>query len=113
MKTSCDVYDTHKFAVAVPELEAAIAVMRHKIWYVYSSHHILFNTYLPISDLLTPPLPSMVSDFFFPNMGGVENHIYQLSQCLIERGHKVGPSPNPPTPTLSSPHTHTRCYRWW
>ncbi|XP_020610939.1 N-acetylglucosaminyl-phosphatidylinositol biosynthetic protein-like [Orbicella faveolata] len=31
----------------------------------------------------------MVSDFFFPNMGGVESHIYQLSQCLIERGHKV------------------------
>ncbi len=32
---------------------------------------------------------SMISDFFFPNMGGVENHIYQLSQCLIARGHKV------------------------
>ncbi|XP_068602600.1 phosphatidylinositol N-acetylglucosaminyltransferase subunit A [Brachionichthys hirsutus] len=31
----------------------------------------------------------MVSDFFFPNMGGVESHIYQLSQCLIENGHKV------------------------
>ncbi|XP_032476156.1 phosphatidylinositol N-acetylglucosaminyltransferase subunit A isoform X2 [Phocoena sinus] len=31
----------------------------------------------------------MVSDFFYPNMGGVEGHIYQLSQCLIERGHKV------------------------
>uniref|UniRef100_A0A452THB4 phosphatidylinositol N-acetylglucosaminyltransferase n=1 Tax=Ursus maritimus TaxID=29073 RepID=A0A452THB4_URSMA len=31
----------------------------------------------------------MVSDFFYPNMGGVESHIYQLSQCLIERGHKV------------------------
>lgn len=31
----------------------------------------------------------MVSDFFYPNMGGVENHIYQLSQCLIARGHKV------------------------
>nr|XP_006825510.1 PREDICTED: phosphatidylinositol N-acetylglucosaminyltransferase subunit A-like [Saccoglossus kowalevskii] len=31
----------------------------------------------------------MVSDFFFPNTGGVESHIYQLSQCLIERGHKV------------------------
>ena len=22
-------------------------------------------------------------------MGGVENHIYQLSQCLLARGHKV------------------------
>ncbi|XP_051020086.1 phosphatidylinositol N-acetylglucosaminyltransferase subunit A-like [Acomys russatus] len=31
----------------------------------------------------------MVSDFFYPNMGGVESHIYQLTQCLIERGHKV------------------------
>lgn len=31
----------------------------------------------------------MVCDFFYPNMGGVEMHIYQLSQCLIDRGHKV------------------------
>uniref|UniRef100_A0A3B4AA21 phosphatidylinositol N-acetylglucosaminyltransferase n=1 Tax=Periophthalmus magnuspinnatus TaxID=409849 RepID=A0A3B4AA21_9GOBI len=31
----------------------------------------------------------MVSDFFYPNMGGVESHIYQLSQCLIAMGHKV------------------------
>ncbi|KAG2430402.1 hypothetical protein HYH02_013763 [Chlamydomonas schloesseri] len=31
----------------------------------------------------------MVSDFFYPNFGGVENHIYQLSQCLIHQGHKV------------------------
>ncbi|XP_022103776.1 phosphatidylinositol N-acetylglucosaminyltransferase subunit A-like isoform X2 [Acanthaster planci] len=31
----------------------------------------------------------MVSDFFFPNTGGVENHIFQLSQCLLQRGHKV------------------------
>ena len=31
----------------------------------------------------------MVSDFFYPNMGGVESHVYQLSECLIERGHKV------------------------
>ncbi|KAK3729007.1 hypothetical protein QZH41_011464 [Actinostola sp. cb2023] len=32
---------------------------------------------------------SMVSDFFYPNMGGVESHIYQLSQCLIKLNHKV------------------------
>nr|CAD7256042.1 unnamed protein product [Timema shepardi] len=32
---------------------------------------------------------NMVSDFFFPNMGGVEEHIFNLSQCLISRGHKV------------------------
>lgn len=31
----------------------------------------------------------MVSDFFYPNMGGVEEHIFNLSQCLIEQGHKV------------------------
>jgi phosphatidylinositol glycan class A protein len=31
----------------------------------------------------------MVSDFFFPNMGGVESHLFQLSQCLKERGHEV------------------------
>jgi len=31
----------------------------------------------------------MVSDFFYPNMGGVESHIFQLSQCLLEKGHKV------------------------
>lgn len=31
----------------------------------------------------------MVSDFFYPNMGGVEMHIWCLSQCLIQRGHKV------------------------
>ncbi|XP_071449168.1 phosphatidylinositol N-acetylglucosaminyltransferase subunit A [Hetaerina americana] len=31
----------------------------------------------------------MASDFFYPNMGGVEEHIYSLSQCLIARGHKV------------------------
>lgn len=31
----------------------------------------------------------MVSDFYFPNMGGVETHIWCLSQCLLQRGHKV------------------------
>lgn len=32
---------------------------------------------------------AMVSDFFYPNMGGVEMHLYQLSQCLLKRGNKV------------------------
>ncbi|KAI5711351.1 hypothetical protein M8J75_016273 [Diaphorina citri] len=32
---------------------------------------------------------SMVSDFFYPNVGGVEEHIFNLSQCLLQRGHKV------------------------
>jgi hypothetical protein len=31
----------------------------------------------------------MVSDFFYPNTGGVESHIYQLSQCLLSMGHHV------------------------
>lgn len=32
---------------------------------------------------------AMVCDFFYPNLGGVENHIWSLSQHLILRGHKV------------------------
>ncbi|GJE86608.1 glycosyltransferase family 4 protein [Phanerochaete sordida] len=32
---------------------------------------------------------AMVCDFFLPNVGGVENHIYMLSANLIQRGHKV------------------------
>ncbi|PKY09276.1 phosphatidylinositol:UDP-GlcNAc transferase subunit PIG-A [Aspergillus campestris IBT 28561] len=31
----------------------------------------------------------MACDFFFPQPGGVECHIYQLSTKLIDRGHKV------------------------
>ncbi|KAI8912680.1 hypothetical protein EDD86DRAFT_188115 [Gorgonomyces haynaldii] len=31
----------------------------------------------------------MVCDFFYPNFGGVEGHIYSLSSRLIKRGHKV------------------------
>ncbi|XP_039159673.1 phosphatidylinositol N-acetylglucosaminyltransferase subunit A isoform X5 [Eucalyptus grandis] len=30
----------------------------------------------------------MVCDFFYPNFGGVESHIYCLSQCLLKLGHK-------------------------
>jgi hypothetical protein len=32
---------------------------------------------------------AIISDFFFPRLGGVELHQYQLAQCLIRRGHKV------------------------
>ncbi|KAG1819341.1 glycosyltransferase family 4 protein [Suillus variegatus] len=32
---------------------------------------------------------AMISDFFHPNVGGVENHIFMLSANLIRRGHKV------------------------
>jgi phosphatidylinositol glycan class A protein len=31
----------------------------------------------------------MVSDFFYPQTGGVELHVHQLSQKLIDRGHSV------------------------
>jgi len=31
----------------------------------------------------------MVCDFFYPRVGGVEMHLWSLSQCLIQRGHKV------------------------
>ncbi|KAI9838062.1 MAG: Phosphatidylinositol N-acetylglucosaminyltransferase gpi3 subunit [Sarea resinae] len=32
---------------------------------------------------------AMICDFFFPQPGGIESHIYQLSTKLIDRGHKV------------------------
>ena len=39
--------------------------------------------------IITTITISMASDFFYPNTGGVESHIYQLSQCLLRKGHKV------------------------
>ncbi len=35
------------------------------------------------------PLRRMICDFFHPNVGGVENHIYMLSANMLRRGHKV------------------------
>ncbi|KAI0205731.1 glycosyltransferase family 4 protein [Astrocystis sublimbata] len=32
---------------------------------------------------------AMVCDFFYPQPGGVESHIYQLATKLVDRGHKV------------------------
>jgi phosphatidylinositol glycan class A protein len=32
---------------------------------------------------------AMVCDFFYPRLGGVENHIWSLSQELVKMGHKV------------------------
>ncbi|KAJ7255372.1 glycosyltransferase family 4 protein [Mycena rebaudengoi] len=32
---------------------------------------------------------AMITDFFHPNVGGVENHVYMLSASLIRKGHKV------------------------
>ncbi|ETW28697.1 hypothetical protein PFFCH_03826 [Plasmodium falciparum FCH/4] len=31
----------------------------------------------------------MVSDFFYPNLGGIETHIFELSKNLIKKGFKV------------------------
>ena len=31
----------------------------------------------------------MVSDFFYPNVGGVEGHIAAISSNLIQKGHRV------------------------
>eukprot|EP00041_Stephanoeca_diplocostata_P011294 m.183760 g.183760 ORF g.183760 m.183760 type:complete len:465 (+) comp18487_c0_seq4:111-1505(+) len=31
----------------------------------------------------------IVSDYFYPNVGGVENHIFAVAACLALRGHKV------------------------
>ncbi|TFK28495.1 glycosyltransferase family 4 protein [Coprinopsis marcescibilis] len=38
---------------------------------------------------MKPLAIAMISDFFHPAVGGVENHIYMLSAELIRRGHKV------------------------
>ncbi|CAD5210922.1 unnamed protein product [Bursaphelenchus okinawaensis] len=32
---------------------------------------------------------ALVSDFFCPNTGGVETHIYHLGGCLLKKGHHV------------------------
>ncbi|KAK0416017.1 hypothetical protein QR680_012251 [Steinernema hermaphroditum] len=32
---------------------------------------------------------ALVSDFFCPNAGGVETHIYSLGECLLKLGHRV------------------------
>lgn len=38
---------------------------------------------------ISPRRVLMVTDFFYPNVGGVENHVYMLSQCLLNSGHHV------------------------
>ena len=35
----------------------------------------------------------MVCDYFYPNQGGVENHVYHVAQGLIRRGHNVRAPP--------------------
>lgn len=40
-------------------------------------------------DVQAPLRVLMVSDFFAPNVGGVETHVYQLAVRMVERGHEV------------------------
>lgn len=35
----------------------------------------------------------MATDFFYPSFGGIEEHVYNLSQILLRRGHKVNSLP--------------------
>ena len=46
-------------------------------------------SYSGMSIETSKPVVAMVSDFFYPGLGGVEMHIYQLSQCLLSLGYKV------------------------
>lgn len=58
---------------------------------------------------------AMCCDFFFPRLGGVEMHMWSLSQCLLRRGHKVivlthavpGPK-DPNTPNTPTQRTGVR-----
>ena len=58
----------------------------NKILVSYSSNEILVK--MAMSDSKKYRI-CLVSDFFYPNMGGVESHLYQVAQCLLERGHTV------------------------
>nr|XP_042912594.1 phosphatidylinositol N-acetylglucosaminyltransferase subunit A-like [Parasteatoda tepidariorum] len=49
--------------------------------------HLMFNR--KVENMQKKLNICMVSDFFYPNTGGEESHIYQLAQCLIKKGHKV------------------------
>ncbi|ORZ29381.1 hypothetical protein BCR44DRAFT_1451421 [Catenaria anguillulae PL171] len=46
---------------------------------------------MPLQEPTAPACASgsLASDFFFPNIGGIESHLYCLAQELILRGHKV------------------------
>ncbi|KDQ59981.1 glycosyltransferase family 4 protein [Jaapia argillacea MUCL 33604] len=48
----------------------------------------------------------MICDFFHPNVGGVENHIYMLSCKLRERGHKVDSNNALENPVIIITHSH-------
>ena len=63
----------------------------------------------------------MISDFFHPEVGGVENHIYMLGASLIRKGHKVAsfiaqpylPSDSPQVIVITHGHPPDRVgVRW-
>lgn len=66
-------------------------------WFAWMVSFHLKQNFISIAVVETPGVMGdqkrhkilMVSDFFYPNFGGVENHIYYLSQCLLKLGHKV------------------------
>lgn len=57
------------------------------MWYGKQILKLLFSLWQCLISVVL--LFSMVSDFFYPNLGGVESHIFTLSQCLIKLGHKI------------------------
>jgi len=46
----------------------------------------LIHFFRSVNEALTTTL---YSSKIFQNMGGVESHLYQLAQCLLEKGHAV------------------------
>ena len=73
--------DVHSLTKSFPKLNEGGSIINLQLT-ITKAHLTMFSYKLF-------PCDSMVSDFFFPNTGGVESHIYQLSQCLLLRGHKV------------------------
>ena len=53
-----------------------------ELYNIAYSSHLCFFSFLVL-------FFSLVSDFFCPNAGGVETHVYFLAQCLLNAGHKV------------------------
>lgn len=65
-----------------------------KIKYISNNDETLENDNLNKNMIMSNPegkrlTIALVSDFFYPNLGGVEMHIYSLAYCLIELKHKV------------------------
>lgn len=79
------VFDAHIVAVLPDDHIAPLKPSRHGV-----SYHCV--SYACVNDIFAHyniSAFSMVCDFFHPNVGGAENHIYMLASNLIKRGHKV------------------------